>query len=488
MKKSTLTKYVLNSILFFVLTLSINAQLQNANWFFGNGAGLNFNDGTQPVTAFTNDLMSSQGGSATVSDTSGNLLFYTDGFNVWNKDHLIMKDGKDLLGSGNVSQSVIIVPNPAVLDEYYIFTNQAFEINSQGLSHSLVSISGSAGLGEVDKLSRNTQLLQYSSEKLTAIFNPNDNTYWIISFGPGNDQNHSDTFYTFKLDEYGISLHCQSTHEFLPEDFVHTGGQMKISLDGTTLAMVHNTVDEKGPSQGVENVFSFDFKMSTGEIHSKKSYTIDNALYCYGLEFSSDSDKLLVSSTHRLSDGASESFIHQICYRNGEPLYIPQQIIGFSEEPIYSLQMGIDGNIYGTSFLSTSLHCLGNPNGLSQEVCFDANAIDLNGRYSAKGLPQLVPYNPVVNKPETSKVYTILENPFEEKLEIKFHVKKKFKLTLYSMSGKKVKGKDYDISYENQIIEIDFEDLTDGIYELVIKDKENKNEYNETVLKINVYH
>ena len=429
--------------------------------------------------------MSIEGGCATVSDSSGDLLFYSDGMRVWDKNHQPMKGGTGLLnGSQNVSQNVIIVPNPASMAQYYLFTNQGFEKDSHGLSYSVIDMDEQGGLGMVLENSINIPLLPYSSEKLTAIFNPNDNTYWIISFGPGKDQNHSDTFYTFKLDEYGISLHCQSMHEFLPEDFDHSDGQMKISPDGTTLAMVHNTVDEKGPSEGVENVFSFDFKMTTGEVHSKINNTIENALYCYGLEFSSDSDKLLVSSTHRLSDGASESFIHQICYRNTEPLYIPQQIVGFSEEPIYSLQMGIDGNIYGTSLLSNALHCFGNPNGLSQEVCFDAYAIDLNGRYSAKGLPQLVPYNPVVYKPVDSKVYTIQENPFVEVLSIQFSELYKFKISLYNTTGNKVKNMVIDISFEDQIIELDCIDISDGVYQLIIIDKDNDIEYLETVLKI----
>jgi len=485
MKKPTSSNFFLSTIIFFVLTLTVNAQLQNTNWFFGKGAGLNFNDGTQALTAFSNGQMGTTGGCATVSDSSGDLLFYTDSKNLWTKTHEPMKGTGMLFGSPNVSQNVIIVPNPAMPSQYYLFTNEGFEINSHGLSYTVIDMDEAGGLGMVLETSINTPLLPYSSEKLTAIFNPNDKTYWIISFGPGKDPKHSDTFSTFKLDENGISLHCQSTHEFLPENFEQSGGQMKISPDGTTLAMVHNTVDEKGPSYGLENVFSFDFKLDTGEIHTKKTYTINDALYCYGLEFSPDCDKFLVSSTHRLSDGAPECFIHQICYRNTGSLYIPEQIVGFSEETIYSLQMAIDGNIYGASMESSGLHCFANSNGLSQEVCFDANAIDLNGRYSTKGLPQLVPYNPVINKPEDTKIYTILENPFEEELEIKFHLPGQFEMRLMNSAGNKVMNKEFNISRFNQIITIDAEHLADGIYVLTIIDQDHNNEeYSETVLKI----
>ena len=485
MIKSTFSNRVINSLFFLFLTITINAQLQNANWYLGKGAGLNFNDGTQPVTALTNGALSTAGGCATVSDANGELLFYTDSKFIWTKTHEPMKGSGLLFGSQDVSQNVVIVPSPIDANEYYIFTNEGFRLGSHGLNYTVVDMTLQNGMGSVDEYQLNEPLLEYSSEKLTTVFNPDDGSYWIIAFAPSSDPTHSDTFYSFKLIEDYIILSNQSTFSFLPEVVDYPGGQMKISPDGTTLAMVHNTVDEKGPSSGVENVFSFDFNMLTGAVTSKNTYALDNTLYCYGLEFSPDSDKFFVSSTHRKSDEASEGFIHQIWYRNAPVLYIPEQIIGFSEEPIYSLQLGIDGNIYGTSLASSGLHCFGNPNGLCQEVCFDANAIDLNGRYSFKGLPQLVPQQVLTNSLITdSKIYTIQENPFEEVLLIKFHIKEKFKLNLYTSSGNKVKAKNFDILNEDQIIEIDCVKLIDGLYQLIITDDRNDIDYIETVLKV----
>jgi len=87
------------------LTTKTNAQLQNTNWYFGNQSGLNFNDGTQVPTILTNSSMNAEGASASVSDTFGNLLFYTNGINVWNRNHEIMLNGANLFGnSGLVNQ------------------------------------------------------------------------------------------------------------------------------------------------------------------------------------------------------------------------------------------------------------------------------------------------------------------------------------------------------------------------------------------------
>ena len=164
MRKQTSFNLLLSSVLFIVLTFILNAQLQNANWYFGKGAGLNFNDGTQALTVFTNGQMGTAGGCATVSDSDGELLFYTDSKNLWTKTHEPMKGTGMLFGSPDVSQNVIIVPNPAVSSQYYLFTNQGFEKESHGLSYTVIDMDEEDGLGMTLEKSINTPLLPYSSE------------------------------------------------------------------------------------------------------------------------------------------------------------------------------------------------------------------------------------------------------------------------------------------------------------------------------------
>ena len=146
--------------------------------------------------------------------------------------------------------------------------------------------------------------------------------------------------------------------------------------------------------------------------------------------------------------------------------------------------MAIDGNIYGTSLASSGLHCFGNPNGLSQEVCFDAYAIDLNGRYSFKGLPQLVPYDPVTNKPEVTKAYIVLDNPFSAVLNLKFYVKGQFTIELYNLTGTRVLNKEVEIKKVNDVKSLNTRNLTDGPYVLTVRDQDHNNEeWSETIIK-----
>ena len=474
-------KYLLNAILLFAIILTTNAQLQNANWYFGNQAAIDFNDGNSSPTPVSNSAMNTIGTSASVSDYFGNLLFYTDGLTVWNMDHQIMSNGTGLYGSDTVSQSVVIVPNPDNGFEYYIFTNQGFDTGTNGLSYSIVDFSLNYGKGDVKPGHKNIQVLNVTSEKLTTIFNPIDRSYWVISFAPSINPALSDTFYAFKIDAAGVNLVNQSTFSFLPDVVSHTGGQMKISPDGTTLAMVHNTFNEISGIQSIENVFAIDFDMTTGIVSSMKSYALNDVLYCYGLEFSPDSDKIFVSSTHRTSDGAAESFIHQIWYRNADPLYIPEQIIAFSELTIYSLQSALDGNIYASN-IAGELDLIANPNGISQEIDFEGDIINLTG-VATKGLPQLVPYDYLpASRPDNTKKYSIIGNPFQDDLNIKFHTEEKYTTQLYDLFGKQVKNEDYNITNAGEIQKIATGNLSSGIYKLIIKDTFN-NEYNVTVLK-----
>jgi hypothetical protein len=74
----------------------LNGQIAN-NWTFGYRCGLNF--ATTPPTFFLDSIRykeclgrneNSSIGSNSISDCNGNLLFYTNGLVVWNKNHHLM--------------------------------------------------------------------------------------------------------------------------------------------------------------------------------------------------------------------------------------------------------------------------------------------------------------------------------------------------------------------------------------------------------------
>src|SRR6266550_241170 len=80
-------------------------QHQADNWFFGIKAGLNFSGGS-PIALTTGALSTTEGCSA-ISDAQGNLLFYTNGVSVWNKNNDVMPNGTGLDGDISTSQSAL---------------------------------------------------------------------------------------------------------------------------------------------------------------------------------------------------------------------------------------------------------------------------------------------------------------------------------------------------------------------------------------------
>src|ERR1051326_8915476 len=86
------------------------AQKPAMNWYFGQKAGLDFNSGT-PVPVLGSSMWATEG-CTSISDSNGNLLFYTYGDTVWNKNHQPMPNGFGLFGHQNSTQSALIVPLP----------------------------------------------------------------------------------------------------------------------------------------------------------------------------------------------------------------------------------------------------------------------------------------------------------------------------------------------------------------------------------------
>src|SRR6185436_19255744 len=107
----SLQKRILYFIVFFLLGILAFSQNENKKWYFGNHAGLDFS--TTPPTILTGSMYSPEGCSS-IADAAGNLLFYTDGIQVWTSTHAIMAGpGGNLHGNPSSCQSGVIVQNPA---------------------------------------------------------------------------------------------------------------------------------------------------------------------------------------------------------------------------------------------------------------------------------------------------------------------------------------------------------------------------------------
>jgi len=476
--------FILSLVLLFCLTQKNYAQLENANWYFGLQAGLDFNDGTQAPTALTNSSMNTEGASASISDSSGNLLFYTNGINVWNSNHQIMTNGSDLFGNEEVNQSVIIVPDPGNTSKFYILTNEGDAMGLSGLYYSVVDMSLNSGLGDIDILQKNELLLEYSAKNLTAILNPNDNTYWVVVFGYANDSSRNDTFYSFKVDGLGINTPVESTFTFtLPEseENIAYGGQMKISPDALSLALINNTVDDN--LDLAQSLFVYNFDNVTGSVSLlDDSISLDNTdnFSSYGLEFSPDSNLLYVTTTYNLSERLQVGSLYQIDYKN---TMNPPVLIHEDFDPIYALQLAIDGKIYAVNS-SGELGVINTPNIPGTGADYIHEAINLGMvNIAIKELPQLVSEIVLAEDTKKAKKFIIMGNPFKEELKFKFKFIQTYTIEFYNSSGVLSKTEVYDDMTNRKIYKVNTSDLTTDTYYLIVRDEQSQIWY-ETVLKI----
>ncbi|HEX8348914.1 MAG TPA: hypothetical protein VF598_03060, partial [Hymenobacter sp.] len=108
------------------LTLPISAahaQSEKSIWYFGQQAGLSFAEaGPKPLL---DSKMATYEGCAVATNSRGQLLFYTNGETVFNRQHQVMPNGRKLLGSNanaQSSQSALVVPDPGSGNIFYVFT------------------------------------------------------------------------------------------------------------------------------------------------------------------------------------------------------------------------------------------------------------------------------------------------------------------------------------------------------------------------------
>ena len=80
---------LVNRCYVFFSTFCVYAQNEGNIWYFGTNAGLDFNSGS-PVM-LSDGMLDTFEGCATISDNNGDLLFYTDGMLVYNKNHVRRK-------------------------------------------------------------------------------------------------------------------------------------------------------------------------------------------------------------------------------------------------------------------------------------------------------------------------------------------------------------------------------------------------------------
>ncbi len=356
------------AIVFVFTSLVCFSQNQNNIWYFGYKAGLNFN--TNPPTALTDGVFSHTEGVSSVCDLNGDLLFFTNGLNVWNANKQIMPNGTGLFGN-NSSAQVLIVPKPGDCNIYYIFTTPPQ--NLYGIStYSEVDMRLDFGNGEITN--KNIVLSEQVSERVSATLHRNGQDYWVVF-----QELQSNNFLSFAVTSFGVSImpviSSAGIINGVADDAV---GCMKFSGNGKRICTANEL--------GIKKCQLFDFDNLTG-IVSNGFIVSDNE--GYGVEFSSDDSKLYIASYGKFKLRQYDlSSNNPVTIKNSE--FVLADLSGIPNETGGALQIASDNSIYVARNNKSFLGVIKNPNVLGTGCVYTNNGISLNGKIGYAGLPNFI--------------------------------------------------------------------------------------------------
>ncbi len=363
-------------LFFFMLCLGLAlgqhksfAQNEANVWWFGNKAGLDFNT-TPPTVLNTTIPIFTYEGSATICDpTTGQLIFATDGINVWYPNGTVVPGGTALKGNFSSAQSALIVPNPANANQWFIFTANVNPPNGTPYGHNyyVVTRTGSTlAVGAVNPLLGST----VSTEQLAAL-GDGSGGYWIMAHGVG-----SNTFYAFHISSAGVINSTPVTSNIGTavgaSDYISS---MKVNTCQTKIALTN---------LGAGIVEVYDFNNSSGAITSLQ-YSKTGIANPYGLEFSPNDAYLYY--------GTLGGQLYQLDMSSGT-----STLTGWSPPPngvgnFGQMQLAPDGQIYVTSEntgTNSYLGIISAPNNVYTAAGYSNTALQIasvNSYYPLLGLP-----------------------------------------------------------------------------------------------------
>lgn len=357
------------------------AQYENV-WAFGSYAGIDFNGGT--AKAIKTSIMTNEG-TASICNARGQLLFYTDGTDVYNRNHQLMPNGNNLPGKAlnftrSSSQAALIVPVPGDKDagtgtagKYYVFTlthleGQGGDLRELGkLYYSIVDLSLNNGLGDVMPGHKGIVLDSFLTEHMVAV-SGNDCSIWLLVVSRSNY-----SFKAYTINENGIGVNPVVSPAFRGLGDVYLG-YINIAPDGSKLAI----------TQG--SLVVYDFDMNTGVV--SRPFVLDAGPY-YGVSFSPDNTKLY--STTYAYGGTSQIYQFNLSGNDTDAVIASKTLLG----PLTTdagIKRGPDGKIYvAGSSGGNALRIIHQPDLAGQSCQYDTIGLPLiTGTRHVWGLPNSV--------------------------------------------------------------------------------------------------
>jgi len=369
----------LSSLLFLIFQVafgqtgndcSYKPPREGETWCFYSNIKLQFHGGSISQSDLP-AVLSFGKGCASISDNNGNLLLFSDGMKLWDKNSNLLSGTLD--GDLGSTQSSLIVPNPMGNQQYYIFTTHLLyppPLNTKGLNYSTIDLSIASGIDTLPV----KRLLNETPEKLTGIKHLNGHVFWVVAHGWNNN-----SFYSYKVTNSGVD----SVPVISNVGMVHAGslnsrtsiGYMKLSPDGSKLAVAIT---------GANMIEWFDYNNSSGTVTNSRQIPSPDAGSPYGIEFSPDGKFLYFTSVNPTTNATNN--LYQVDLATGSAPTLLNQLA----HDLTAIQLAVDGKIYVARYSKSYLGVIENPTRPGVACNFIEDGLSLGAGKSLLGLPNFI--------------------------------------------------------------------------------------------------
>jgi hypothetical protein len=307
------------TVLFTLFAMNCMAQeyKRGWNWITGySGNRVNFSSNTVttsqgiyfPFKYFT-------GGNTCISDTNGNLILSSDGYNIYNNQGSYVEDGDTIVpkdfyidqdGRSALSQSSLFLPKdsntfyfitPSMSDARFADCNALINCYFDLLLYNVIDMNANGGAGKVTKrMQPLMQNVNLRKTQMMACRHGNGKDWWLLKNEGDNGDVHTFLFTQDSVYDKGVQVFAQPN--WGPWDI---RGQSTFNIDGSMFATTSH-----GSSTGLVFIADFDrchgllsnssvIQMPLGSQHNPNDTTLWDRL-SVGLAFSPNNKFLYVIS------------------------------------------------------------------------------------------------------------------------------------------------------------------------------------------------
>ncbi len=373
-----LKKLFIYYIALFCLQITINTccsaqpsiSKESNIWKFGPNLGLDFN--FVPPSVLIGGEIGISECSASISDTNGALLFYTNAMSVWDQNDSTMPNGIGLLGHQSTKQGCMIAPVIGDSSRYYVFSlDGLWTSTGAGLHYSVVDMdsigNGTLGnpLGDVVPSLKNIHLADSLSEALTLVRHSNNVDYWVVVKNFYAPQIHS-----FLVTSAGIS--ATPVTSSLSQHINGSVSTLSPTIDGRNLILTSLAFT------GITQLLNFNNCLGT--VTGDQVITTSQGQYISSTVSPND-------SVIYVSDGGS----FWVYDRFAADISGSEQVYTMAGNA-FSMQLAPDGKIYGTSTVlqpeDTFLTVINDPNNINNPDIVE-DGLSLEGNMPSLSLPNV---------------------------------------------------------------------------------------------------